>query len=323
MPYQGARTASPGTAATCIPPRPPPLDRVKGAFGRSKGRDPFAKVFDSVPHGATQGSEKATKRITTHITETVPDRGKANSRLHKHNDLGVRDKAAAGKHGDGDGGHGPPGSGGRPGPGERPKQSREQPSRQARVLVDKFTCGDPIDMATGQTVLAQTDADLPGILPLTLHRTRLSGCTRGIGFGPSWNSSLDGRLEQDPEADGVRWRREDGSSLSYARIPDTVGDRVEPVAGERLPLTYVSQGTSYTLVVQDRGPSSRRCGSPYRGGPVPASRATGCTGRPAGSASGAQRARGASRRCSRGRSSSRAGELSQICSRQRAWPARP
>ncbi|MFF1691967.1 MULTISPECIES: hypothetical protein [unclassified Streptomyces] len=29
-----------------------PLGRVKGAFGRSKGRDPFTKAFDSVLHGA-------------------------------------------------------------------------------------------------------------------------------------------------------------------------------------------------------------------------------------------------------------------------------
>ncbi|MFF0788932.1 DUF6531 domain-containing protein [Streptomyces spiralis] len=231
-----------------------PLSRVKGAFGRSKGRDPFTKVFDSVLHGAIEGSEKALKRITKHITETVPDRVKATSRLHRHNDHGVRDKVAAiktGKHGDGNGGHGIPGSGGKRGPGDRLKQSREQLSQRARALLNKFTCGDPIDMATGQMILAQTDIDLPGILPLTLHRTHLSGYTHGIGFGPSWASTLDERLERDPEADGVWWRREDGSSLYYPRTPDIVGDRVEPVAGECLPLTYVSQGTSYALVVQD------------------------------------------------------------------------
>ncbi|MFJ4696430.1 hypothetical protein [Streptomyces sp. NPDC088766] len=55
-------------------------------------------------------------------SSSPPDRVKGTSRLHKHNDPGVRDKAAvikAGKHGDGDGGHGPPGCGGRPGPGNR------------------------------------------------------------------------------------------------------------------------------------------------------------------------------------------------------------
>ncbi|GAB1338337.1 hypothetical protein ACE1SV_49270 [Streptomyces sp. E-15] len=151
-----------------------PLGRVEGAFGRSKGRDPFTKVFDSVLHGAIKGSEQALKRITTHITQTVPDRVKATSRLHKHNDLGVRDKVAAiktGKYGGGDGGHGLPGSGGRPGAGDSLRQSREQLSQRARALVNKFTCGDPIDMATGEMILAQTDADLPGVLPLVLHRT--------------------------------------------------------------------------------------------------------------------------------------------------------
>jgi RHS repeat-associated protein len=234
-----------------------PLGRVKGAFGRSKGRDPFTKAFDSVLHGAIKGSEKALKKISKHITETVPERVKGASRTHKGKDHDVRTKVDgidAGKH---DGGKG--GAGGKPHvDGGRPKPLRDKESKastelaqKARDLKNKFTCGDPIDMATGQMILAQTDAELPGILPLVLHRAHLSGYTHGISFGPSWASTLDERLEKESAGEGVWWRREDGSSLYYPRTPDIVGDRVDPVAGEQLPLTYLSQGTSYALVIQD------------------------------------------------------------------------
>ncbi|MEU6103172.1 DUF6531 domain-containing protein [Streptomyces flaveolus] len=106
---------------------------------------------------------------------------------------------------------------------------------QARALDVKETCGDPIDMATGQMVLAQTDAHLPGILPLTLRRTHLSGYDAGVFFGPSWASTVDERLEENQESGGIRWYREDGSVLVYPRLPDFVGDRVQPAEGMRLP----------------------------------------------------------------------------------------
>ncbi|MGW6358225.1 DUF6531 domain-containing protein [Streptomyces sp. NPDC055092] len=229
------------------------LGKARGAFGRSKGRDPFTQAFDSVLHGALKGSEKALGKVAKHISETVPERVKGASRLQKGKDHDVRNKVNAiigGKHGDdGKGGSGAPlkidANGKR-------DSDLLQRSKDARALANKETCGDPIDMASGQMVMAQTDVDLPGILPLALRRTHVTGYTHGIAFGPSWASTLDERLELDEQGDGVWWRREDGSSLYYPRTPDIVGDRVDPVAGERLPLTYLSQGTSYALVIQDR-----------------------------------------------------------------------
>ncbi|WP_372349547.1 nucleic acid/nucleotide deaminase domain-containing protein [Streptomyces sp. KL116D] len=70
-----------------------PLGRARGAFGRSKGRDPFTQAFDSVLHGALKGTDKALGKVAKHITETVPDRVKATSRLHKGKDHDVRDAA--------------------------------------------------------------------------------------------------------------------------------------------------------------------------------------------------------------------------------------
>ncbi|MBN0046307.1 RHS repeat protein [Streptomyces actuosus] len=234
-----------------------PLGRAKSFFGRTKGKDPFTRAFDSVLEGALHGSEKALGKIAKHVTETVPDRVRAASRLHKHNDLDIRSKVdgiALGRHGHGkDGGDHLSGSGShlKIDTHDRPDPDRLQRAKEARALANKETCGDPIDMASGQMVLAQTDVDLPGILPLALCRTHLTGYTHGACFGPSWASTLDERLERDPGSDGVWWRREDGSSLYYPRTPDIVGDRVDPIAGERLSLTYVSLGARYVLVMQD------------------------------------------------------------------------
>ncbi|UDM04805.1 DUF6531 domain-containing protein [Streptomyces longhuiensis] len=233
-----------------------PLGRVKGAFGRSKGRDPFTKAFDSVLHGAIKGSEKALKKISTHITETVPERVKGASRTHKGKDHDVRDKVNAiegGKKARGEGGDGQ--SGGYGGHGknvrDRLKLASAQLAQQARSLKNKFTCGDPIDMATGQMILAQTDIDLPGVLPLALRRTHLSGYAAGRSFGPSWASTLDERLEEDESLGGLWWYREDGSALAYPRLPDLPGDWVDPAQGEPLPLAYVTRDSSYVLTVQD------------------------------------------------------------------------
>ncbi|MFF0837703.1 MULTISPECIES: DUF6531 domain-containing protein [unclassified Streptomyces] len=233
-----------------------PLGRARGAFGRSKGRDPFTQTFDSVLHGALQGSEKALKKIAKHITETVPERVKGVSRLHKAKDHDVRDRVHAidgGKHGDSKGGIGRLGPD--DGRGDRlrdkMKLASAQLAQRARTIKNKFTCGDPIDMATGQMILAQTDVELPGVLPLALRRTHLSGYTDGRSFGPSWAATLDERLEQDESLGGLWWHREDGSALAFPRLPDLPGDRVDPAEGPRLPLTYITRAGSYVLAVQD------------------------------------------------------------------------
>ncbi|MBJ6636842.1 type IV secretion protein Rhs [Streptomyces sp. DHE7-1] len=233
-----------------------PLGRARGAFGRSKGRDPFTQAFDSVLHGALKGSEKALKKIAKHITETVPERVKGASRLHRAKDHDVRDRVNAidgGKHGDSKGG------GGRLGPDDgrgdrlrdKMKLASAQLAQRARTIKNKFTCGDPIDMATGQMILAQTDVELPGVLPLALRRTHLSGYADGRSFGPSWAATLDERLEHDESLGGLWWHREDGSALAYPRLPDLPGDRVDPAEGPQLPLTYMTRASSYVLAVQD------------------------------------------------------------------------
>ncbi|MEV8065447.1 RHS repeat-associated core domain-containing protein [Streptomyces sp. NPDC085995] len=234
-----------------------PLGRARGAFGRTKGKDPFTQAFDSVLEGALHGSEKALGKIAKHVTETVPDRVKAASRVHKHKDLDVRSKVDGIDLGKG--GRRSEGRYERPRAGDDLGLDRAELSKQARAMQSRQLCGDPIDMASGQMVLVQTDVDLAGVLPLTLRRTHLTGYRDGRLFGSSWCSTLDERLEEAGEAaGGVRWYREDGSILVYPRRPDVVGDRVLPAEGDRLPLTYVTEGTTYVLTVADPHSGLRR-----------------------------------------------------------------
>ncbi|GEK04039.1 RHS repeat-associated core domain-containing protein [Streptomyces sp. ATE26] len=249
-----------------------PLGRVKGAFGRSKGRDPFTQVFDSVLHGAIKGSEKALKKISKHVTETVPDRVKATSRLHKGRDLdigGRLDAIDGGRKGGGDG------RGGRTrldGTGKRLPGSLKDALANARarsVALTRRRCKtDPVDVASGEMVMSQTDLALPGILPLILRRTHVSGYGYGHCFGPSWASTLDERLELT--GSGAVWAREDGSLLVYPRVPASPDDSVEPVEGERVPLTHVDRNAlgevTYATTDPYSGHIHRFVGSPYTSG---------------------------------------------------------
>ncbi|MFJ9181106.1 DUF6531 domain-containing protein [Streptomyces sp. NPDC102360] len=106
-----------------------------------------------------------------------------------------------------------------------------------RGLNDRKCAGDPVDVASGEMVLPETDLELPGVLPLTISRTYLSTYRYGQFFGPSWASVLDERLEIEGQG-RVWWTREDGSILTYPSLPaDESADPVWPDEGARLPLT--------------------------------------------------------------------------------------
>lgn len=103
----------------------------------------------------------------------------------------------------------------------------------------RATTGDPIDVATGEVVMTQTDVQLPGVLPLVLSRTHVSSYRVGKWFGPSWASTLDQRLEVDGE--GVCFAAADGMLLFYP-VPGSDGQPVLPVEGPRLPLVATVYG---------------------------------------------------------------------------------
>nr|WP_224059239.1 DUF6531 domain-containing protein [Streptomyces kanamyceticus] len=100
-------------------------------------------------------------------------------------------------------------------------------------------CGDPVDVATGQMFLAETDVTLPGTLPLAFTRRVASGYRSGGWFGPTWTSTLDQRLEADDE--GVVFVTEDGMLLAYPH-PERPGRPVLPESGPHWPLVAAEDG---------------------------------------------------------------------------------
>ncbi|MDJ0340361.1 DUF6531 domain-containing protein [Streptomyces sp. H10-C2] len=103
-----------------------------------------------------------------------------------------------------------------------------------RDIKKLVTCGDPVDMATGELVMSATDVELPGVLPLILERHHRSSYRAGRWFGKSWSSTLDQRLWADDQ--GVRFTSADGMVLYYP-VPQS-GVPVMPVEGPRWPLTW-------------------------------------------------------------------------------------
>jgi RHS repeat-associated protein len=110
---------------------------------------------------------------------------------------------------------------------------------ESTSLLQRLFDRDPVDVATGEVLLSQTDVSLPGLLPLVLERTHISSYRIGQWFGPSWASSLDQRLEVTPE--GVTFIAADGAKLHYPH-PDTVGGIAWPRAGARRPLRRTESG---------------------------------------------------------------------------------
>lgn len=110
---------------------------------------------------------------------------------------------------------------------------------------DRYCENDPIDVASGEMVLAHVDVDLPGVLALVLRRTHVSGYRAGLSFGRSWASTVDQRLERD--ARGVVFLAEDGMVLVYPEPP--VNGPAMPEVGPRWPLTRTETG----YAVEQRG----------------------------------------------------------------------
>ncbi|WP_240467767.1 DUF6531 domain-containing protein [Streptomyces albus] len=96
------------------------------------------------------------------------------------------------------------------------------------------TKGEPVDVATGTMLMEQTDLSLPGDLPLVVSRTHLSSYRAGICFGPSWTSTLDGRVQID--TDGVVFVAADGMRLVYP-VPEA-HQPVLPAKGPRWPMEW-------------------------------------------------------------------------------------
>jgi RHS repeat-associated protein len=121
-------------------------------------------------------------------------------------------------------------------------------------------CGDPVDAATGQAFLTETDVILPAVLPLSFTRRVASGYRTGWWFGPNWASTIDQRLEIDEE--GLVFVTEDGMLLAYPH-PEGPDASVHPETGPCWPLTRLHDG-SYRIDEPISG-HSRQFGPPDDG----------------------------------------------------------
>ncbi|MET0135043.1 MAG: DUF6531 domain-containing protein, partial [Kibdelosporangium sp.] len=135
------------------------------------------------------------------------------------------------------GGKGPDGS-------PPPKSNKPDDPRDRGVGTPDRVCkSDPIDVATGEMVLVQTDVSFPGPLEFVLQRTHVSSYRAGRLFGTSWASTVDQRLELDGEH--ACYFSPDGMILVYP-LPVRGGNAVQPLEGPRWSLRIDETG-AYVL----------------------------------------------------------------------------
>ncbi|MCX4824685.1 DUF6531 domain-containing protein [Streptomyces sp. NBC_01142] len=213
------------------------LTKAKSHHGRTRGKDDIAQALDPVVDKVIGALGKATKEFGDHLGTGLPKAVKQISVDHKNTDLDIKARLAKQRKDDGKDGKGRgKDSGNGPHKGPDGLSGAKNNTRVNSVELDKTTCkGDPVDVATGEVLLTQTDLQLPGTLPWSLQRTHLSNYRYGQWFGRSWASTLDERIELDL-AGGAVWAREDGSLLVYPALPAADRPQISPVDGPDLPL---------------------------------------------------------------------------------------
>ncbi len=133
------------------------------------------------------------------------------------------------------------------------KDGAEAAGKDARPPGSKCTGGDPIDLATGDVLLSQTDARLAGVLPFVVGRTHISSHRRGRLFGVSWASTLDQRLE--PGLAEVVFTASDGMVLRFPS-PERPEAGVRAVEGPRQWWLVMTADGGYVLTDRTTGQRS-------------------------------------------------------------------
>ncbi|MCX5309257.1 DUF6531 domain-containing protein [Streptomyces sp. NBC_00160] len=258
------------------------LTKAKSHHGRTRGRDSIAQAIDPVADKALAALTKATKAMGDHVGTTLPKAVKQISTDHKKNDQALHDdfnRLKRNGSGSGDAsakGNGKGGSGGdsdSPPSARDPRSTRDvkdDPRGKGVPLNGRRCATDPVDVVSGQMVLAHTDLALPGVLPLILRRTHISGYDYGRSYGPGWASTLDERLDIDVDGTGGSvWAREDGSLVFYPRLPRDERDEVLPAARSRLALRLVERtefgDVTYAISDGHSGLTRSFTGNPYHG----------------------------------------------------------
>ncbi|MFC9995559.1 putative T7SS-secreted protein [Nocardia sp. NPDC127526] len=246
--HHGPGTSNPAPGARPAPdtpagPRPHPGDATTPRTNLDAGNPPR-------PHSDAPDTPRRDPEPGAH---TEPEHGSSPDSDSPHS----RDPDTRGDHDDaGDRPHDPKNHEPSPEPdnqgGQPDSDSPQDPSDPNRDVADAAgdpantqtardvaECGDPVDAATGEFLLPETDLTLPGVLPLVLRRRHRSNYRWGRWFGPTWSSTLDMRVVVDAEQ--VTFLGEDGLLLAYPHADP--GAAVPPLTG----------GVRYTCVRADTG----------------------------------------------------------------------
>ncbi|MYW96679.1 hypothetical protein G3I59_40245 [Amycolatopsis rubida] len=124
-------------------------------------------------------------------------------------------------------------------------RSLDKQGENSRSLDNICTTGDPIDVASGQMVMAETDATFLSALPMVFERTHFSSFRAGGWLGPAWVSTLDERIEV--YEDQVWFAGADGIVQVF---PRPRGDQW--VAAEHGPARYLAEEPGGGFVLEDR-----------------------------------------------------------------------
>ena len=114
----------------------------------------------------------------------------------------------------------------------------------------------PIDLATGNTYVTETDLSVPGLGGgLTLSRTWNSLLpatqnTFAFMFGPNWRSTYEERLIFNAPDGTLKYARSDGSVWSFSAIGISFPATYKAVAPANDPTTITSGTTIWTLAFQ-------------------------------------------------------------------------
>ncbi|WP_239696460.1 MULTISPECIES: DUF6531 domain-containing protein [unclassified Streptomyces] len=222
------------------------IGRARSHHGRTRGKDAIANAANAMLDKVIDGIEDGVKKTAKHLDDNMTRGVKQMAKNHQDNDrkladhftgIGKGDKKDPKAPGGGIGGVGNRAGGKKQGSGSPKSPLRNgaaEPEKTSTPADDRNCRSDPIDIASGEMVLAQEDVSLPAVLPLLLSRTHVSSYRCGGWFGPSWSSTLDQRLELDDE--GAVFATEDGMILVYP-VPRH-DEPVLPLEGPRWPLSW-------------------------------------------------------------------------------------
>ncbi|MEV4734161.1 RHS repeat-associated core domain-containing protein [Saccharopolyspora sp. NPDC049426] len=191
-------------------------------------------------------------------TKTALDKIKAdNTKNDGPASTNAQSADGSGSKGDGNAGSGSKGEGlkdeggkgdgaGSPGPAGTRSQNADRPTNKPNNPRDwaqkqDGRCTDttePVDLATGEMVMVETDLEILSSLSLVLERMYVSSYRAGRWFGAGWSSTLDQRLEVDDEH--VCYFSPDGMILVYP-LPSVAAEEL-PIEGPRWPLRVRDDG---------------------------------------------------------------------------------